>query len=151
MSPLFYNIELGGIEMSVKGCGVIVLKHATKVLFGKRTDNQGWSLAGGKLEKNETTDIAAYRELDEEFSLSAVDLVKVGSIKSKAKVRGVVSDTESDIFLCEEWVGTPRPQLEEMSQLIWLTREEYENTQETIFPPSKEALKLIGWFKKEVI
>lgn len=58
-------------------CIVVYNKEKTKLLFCKRIKNpyRGlYNLVGGKVEKNEQSEVAAYRELNEETGISNKDI-----------------------------------------------------------------------------
>jgi cytidyltransferase-like protein len=53
-------------------CSVMVCNTRNQVLLGRRQDNGKWDLPGGFLEKGETLEECALRELKEEFGLSGL-------------------------------------------------------------------------------
>lgn len=124
-----------------RATGVAVIKN-NKVLLGLRTDGQGWSLAGGKMEESESVEQCAKRELFEEFNLTANKLEYIGQVSSQAIIRGVTCQVKPHIFICNEFSGEIKLRLEEMIEYKWFDLSEVKNI-ENIFPPSKEALKLI--------
>lgn len=125
-----------------RATGVAVIKN-NKVLLGLRTDGQGWSLAGGKMEEGESVEQCAKRELFEEFNLTANKLEYIGQVSSQAIIRGVTCQVKPHIFICNEFSGEIKLRLEEMIEYKWFDLSEVKNI-ENIFPPSKEALKLIS-------
>lgn len=56
----------------------IIQNHNNEILLGRRTDNNTWSLPGGKLEPNETYLEAAKRELFEEVGLFVNTITELG-------------------------------------------------------------------------
>ena len=61
------------------GVGIVVLNNQNKVLVGKRIDNPVdlWQMPQGGVNKNETLDKAAVRELEEETGIKKVELIKI--------------------------------------------------------------------------
>lgn len=61
------------MEIYKDGCGVALIRHSKdnriEILLGKRSDGQGWCMAGGKIEPGEHSKEAALRELKEEFGI----------------------------------------------------------------------------------
>ena len=121
--------------------GIAVIKNK-KVLLGNRKDGQGWSLAGGKQEKNETLEECAYRELEEEFGLRANHLEYVGKVFSEALVKGIVRKVAPSIYICHEFEGEIKLQESEMLSYQWMDLKETLKI-ENLFLPSKEAIKII--------
>ncbi|MCT4605232.1 MAG: NUDIX domain-containing protein [Marinisporobacter sp.] len=120
-------------------CCAIIIKNNNKVLLGWRVDGQGWSLAGGKLEEGEDYEIAAKRELQEEFNLLVKKIKCLGTVQSEAYVKGIKRLVEPSVFLCEEFEGDPRPQLCEMEQLKWFALNELIDME--LFKPTKAVLR----------
>ena len=60
------------------GVGIIVLNNKNKVFIARRIDNQKnfWQMPQGGVDEGETYLAAAYRELQEETSITNVDLIK---------------------------------------------------------------------------
>lgn len=131
-------------------CCAIIIKENNKVLLGWRVDGQGWSLAGGKLEEGENYEIAAKREMQEEFNLLAKKLKYLGTVTSEAYVKGIKRLVQPRVFLCEEFEGKPKPQLSEMKKLKWFALDELIDM--GLFKPTKEVLEkyLAISFQKEI-
>ncbi|QXM06550.1 NUDIX domain-containing protein [Crassaminicella indica] len=121
-----------------KCCAVFIIKN-NKILLGLRTDGQGWSMAGGKLENGEKHEAAAKREMQEEFNIIAKKLQYLGTVKSIAYVKGVKSFVQPKVFLCCSFEGEPKPQLCEMKELRWFGLDELKYIK--LFEPTKAVLK----------
>ena len=119
-------------------CGIVIVRE-NKVLLGRRSDGQGWGLAGGKLEEGETFYEAAHRELTEEFCIKAINMVELGRVQEYAKVKGKELLVEPLIYLCRQYEGIPSADGKELLELNWFSYEEAMNGLH-MFPPSKEAL-----------
>jgi len=75
-------------ELQISAGGLVYNKNLNKFLLIK--DSYGrWALPKGKLEKDETASIAAYREISEETGISQMNLLeKLGEIKYYFKIHG---------------------------------------------------------------
>ena len=60
-----------------KGAGCLVIDDQGRMLLGKRTDNGLWSTPGGKIEKDESFQEGALRELKEESGLTGKNPVEI--------------------------------------------------------------------------
>ncbi len=125
--------------MKLDRCCGIVIENNNRVLLGKRSDGQGWGLAGGKLEDKEGFYEAALRELMEEFGIRAIHMEELGRIQDYALVKGEERLVEPLIYLCRSYEGTPRADGEELLALKWYEYEEAVNHLH-MFSPSKRAL-----------
>ncbi|WP_053955296.1 NUDIX domain-containing protein [Inediibacterium massiliense] len=128
-----------------KDCCAIAVVKDEKILLGFRKDGQGWSMAGGKLEKGENYEMAARRELKEEFNLVAHELDELGHIESRAYVRGEEKRVSPKVFLCKNFSGDEKPQDDEMKELRWFSLQELKEL--SLFLPSKEV---INQYKKSI-
>tara|TARA_B100000614_G_C14412793_1_gene438585 strand:- start:287 stop:763 length:477 start_codon:yes stop_codon:yes gene_type:complete len=72
MKEKFKNLPLRS------GVGIIVLNKDNKIFVGKRIDNPKnfWQMPQGGIDQNEDFLSAAYRELEEETSITKVKLIK---------------------------------------------------------------------------
>ncbi|WP_129598159.1 NUDIX domain-containing protein [Anaerophilus nitritogenes] len=132
------------MEIFKECCAIAVVKDK-KVLLGLRKDGQGWSMAGGKLEKGENYEMAAMRELKEEFNLVANELYDLGNIESNAYVRGEEKKVSPKVFLCKNFSGDEKPQDDEMKELRWFLLDELKEL--SLFLPTKEV---IDKYKNEI-
>jgi len=127
----------------VVGCGVIITNWDGKVLLGKRSDGQGWCLAGGKVEEDETYEESAKRELYEEFGITATNVSLVGITTSDAIVSGVQKKVKSYIFFADAYI-MPRNELvpnEEIVEFKWMWAEDILESND-IFPPTLKSITL---------
>jgi len=135
------------VDGRVQGCGVMIL-NGDRVLIGKRSDGQGWSLAGGKVEEGETLHEAAARELYEEFKVKAIKLSFLCKLYSVAIVRGEMREVESNIFVCRNY-SLPKMMEpnREMLEYAWVTiRDVLDSVSEIgglfhLFEPTRLALQ----------
>ena len=137
------RIEFG----RVVGCGLIALKQ-NEVLLGRRSDGQGYCIAGGKVKIGETYQEAAIREFKEEFGLVAnSESTKfIGSICTNAYIRGELTDVISYIFWAPEYDGNIN-QNEEMVEIQWVPLDSAE-TKVSLFTPTKMALNLFKDYRR---
>ncbi|MCT4595801.1 MAG: NUDIX domain-containing protein [Anaeromicrobium sp.] len=126
----------------LQGCTGVVVKKDNYILLGERCDDQGWSLAGGKQEKNETLEGCAKRELKEEFGIDSLELKYLGKVYSKAMVKGVERKVSPTIYLCERFKGEINIDLREFKNYKWVHINDVLNIR-NLFLPSKEGIKLL--------
>jgi 8-oxo-dGTP pyrophosphatase MutT (NUDIX family) len=102
---------------------IIVVNDKQQVLMGRRTDGQGWGLAGGKVEGKETFADAAKRELLEEFNLTALKLklLGLGDLHSTTK-NGVQSWWRPMVYECYDFIGDIKPQPTEVEEYRWFSQ-----------------------------
>ncbi|QEK11399.1 NUDIX hydrolase [Crassaminicella thermophila] len=122
-------------------CAIAVIQNK-KILLGERTDGQGWSMAGGKLEEGEDYETAAKRELNEEFDIFATTLNCLGAVTSEVYIKGKKSIVRPTVFLCKDYTGIPKPYLPEMKELRWIGLNELSSVE--LFKPTKEIIDLYG-------
>lgn len=108
----------GGRYGRTEGAHILVEDEAGRVLVVRMTYmGSGWMLPGGRVERGETPEAAAVRETREETGLEVrVDrLLLVEAFRAK---------DVSFVFGGRLVGGTLEPQLGEISEVGWLTREE---------------------------
>lgn len=125
-----------------KCTGVIVIEE-NRILLGLRTDGQGWCIAGGKIEKNETAYECAIRELKEEFGLTAVNLDYLGQVESRSLVRNIDQIVMPHIFLCKQFISEVKIAVNEISEYKWVSVDETKEIS-NLFPPSRKAIEIFS-------
>jgi phage-related protein (TIGR01555 family) len=125
-----------GAGEPVNGVGVLVVKDG-KVLCGKRTDNGQICGPGGHIEDGETPIQAAARETREEFGIKPVDLLPLGQLDNLDEQKY----GKPHVYLCTDFVGTPRCKSDEMKVAKWLDPADIEGD---LFPPFAASLKLLA-------
>lgn len=125
----------------INSTGIAVIQN-NKLLLGYRTDGQGWSLAGGKQEHNETLEDCAKRELLEEFGIVSKQLEYLGQIKSKALVGNKKQTVEPHIYICHDYTGQIKLDRKEMLNYMWVNLRMGTNIPK-LFPPTEEAIHLL--------
>lgn len=144
------------------GASVIVEDADGRILLQRRRDNGLWGYSGGSVELYESVEDAAARELLEETGLTALSMSLFG-LYSGAGMAYVypngdrVSNVDA-VFLCREFSGGLCPQLSEVLELQWFSRESLPPEQ-MLTPPNRPALEKwrqgkrdcldTGWRKKE--
>lgn len=122
---------------------ITVMDGEERVLLQRRRDNGMWGYSGGSVELYEAVEDAAARELREETGLEALSMELYG-LYSGAGMEYVypngdqVSNVDA-VFLCREFEGELRPQLSEVLELRWFSREELPSWKE-LNPPNRLAL-----------
>lgn len=126
----------------MKGFTGIAVIQDNKLLLGFRSDGQGWSLAGGKQENNESLEECANRELLEEFSIKSEGLEYLGQVKSKAIVNKKKQEVHPHIYVCNNFVGNIKVNRNEMLNYMWVDLNMAPNVPK-LFPPTEKAIQLI--------
>lgn len=110
-----------------KSCGAIVIKKDAdgyKTLLIKH--NKGhWSFPKGHVEKNETEEQTALREIKEETNLDVSLDTRFRRVSTYSPYEGAVKDVV--FFIAEAKSGDIRPQIEEVSTCKWLDFDKAEN------------------------
>jgi 8-oxo-dGTP diphosphatase len=111
----------GGRYARVEGANVLVTDGDGRILVVKPIYSRSWMLPGGRVERGETPHAAAIRETREETGLE-VTLERLLLVDARH-----ARDT-SFIFTCRVTGGELEPQLGEIAEVGWLSREEIART-----------------------
>ena len=123
-------------------CGAsVILYKDSKVLLQQRKDNKCWGYHGGRVELGECVEEAAKRELLEETGLHAENIEFFG-VFSGPDLHHVYPDGNEVyiidlVYLCNEFMGTPKCQESEVLDLQWF---DFNNIPNNLSPPIKRAL-----------
>ncbi len=102
-------------EISLWGCGVVVLNSKQEVLLIRRRDNGTWCFPGGKVEIGETPMESAYREVKEETDLDAIQINFIEHTKPHGN-----NKYHDFLFLCPKFSGVVSIQEEEVLEYKWV-------------------------------
>ena len=101
-----------------KCSGVIFMDKEGYIALAHRSDGQGWALAGGKQEPDESPKGCAAREAFEEFKVKPKVLIELGRVYSFCIIRGMEIITTPMIYLCTEWEEELTSDGVEMTEMI---------------------------------
>lgn len=87
MNIEFYDINDSNLPSIV----VIYAKYNDKIVMCKHKERETWEIPGGHIEKNETSEIAARRELYEETGAIDFDLIPVCKYSFEVKGKKIFS------------------------------------------------------------
>lgn len=139
MPNFFSNFKL------IEAAGGIV-KSKNLFLFIKR--NERWDIPKGKIEKNETPEIAAIREIKEECGLTGELMIRNKIIETyhtyEFKNKSVLKKT---YWYCLEYIGdnSTKPQLEEgITEIQWLNQNQFSIIESNTYPSILDVLFEFG-------
>ncbi|MDH6250420.1 8-oxo-dGTP pyrophosphatase MutT (NUDIX family) [Chryseobacterium sp. H1D6B] len=126
----------------IEAAGGIVSSSSGEILFIKRLGK--WDLPKGKMEKGESREESAVREIEEETGLKDVELVQF--INTTYHI--YVERNGEKILKCTHWFemdfngeDTSKPQIEEgITEVAWKSTPQIENE---VFPNTFKNIKLI--------
>lgn len=126
----------------IEAAGGIVNNSAGEILFIKRLGK--WDLPKGKMEKGESREESAVREIEEETGLTNVELVKF--INTTYHI--YVERNGDKVLKCSHWFemnfygeDTSKPQIEEgITEVAWKNALQIEDE---VFPSTFKNIKLI--------
>ncbi len=130
---------------SVLVAAVILVDHDRRILLAQRPEGKAlaglWEFPGGKVEENETPEVALCRELQEELGIKTAP-------SCLAPLTFASHSYDSfhllmPVYICRVWEGTPKP-LEDQ-KLAWVRSE---NIEEYDMPPAD--IPLIPFIKEWV-
>ena len=119
--------------MMLLRCACLIDLRGDKLMLVRVRENEHWYLPGGKIEANESAEVALKRELHEELGISLVH----DSIRYLYSVVGPAYGQPGDVeLLCfsARWSGEPRA-LGEISEVDWIDRR-----QTRLFAPAVQML-----------
>lgn len=146
MYHTLYFIIWGEKMKNEKSCGAIIVREQDKeiqVLLVKHNAGH-WAFAKGHVEGNETEEQTALREIKEETGLE----VKLDTNFRTSVRYSPMEDVEKEViyFLAHKTYGDETPQLEEISQITWLSLEEA--IKKVTFDRDKEVLQKVKRYLK---
>ncbi len=102
-----------------KAAGIIIQDRA--LLVERSRGKEHFIAPGGKIEPGETPQQALVRELKEEFGITVMEhsLERFGTFNAAAAGR-VGTQVEMDVFIVNDYIGTPSPQ-SEVEEIRWVT------------------------------
>ena len=113
---------VGHRKLLMPGAGVFPYRDG-KILLQKRADDGLWADHGGSIELSERVEDAARRELYEETGLTAGKLELIGFYSGPEMDHTYPNGDEVSMiafyFLCRDFEGQIRMQLEEVGALRW--------------------------------
>lgn len=136
------------MEIFKKGAGIAITDLEGRVLLGKRSDGQGWCLAGGKIEPGETSKQAALRELKEEFGIelkNKTDVVSNGYFFGPAIIKGKKQTAISEVYIYQLDTNEKLnfgDRTNEMTEIKWFTFNDILH-EDNIFPITSSVLNLL--------
>jgi 8-oxo-dGTP diphosphatase len=104
--------------MMLVRCACLIDLRGDKLMLVRVRENEHWYLPGGKIEANESAEVALQRELQEELGISVLH----DSIRYLCSVVGPAYAQPGDVeLLCfsARWSGEPRA-LGEISEVDWI-------------------------------
>ncbi|ASK30099.1 NUDIX hydrolase [Chryseobacterium sp. T16E-39] len=134
--------EFQGLFRIIEAAGGLVSNKSGEMLFIRRLGK--WDLPKGKMEKGESREESAVREIEEETGLTDVELVKF--INTTYHI--YVERNGEKILKCTHWFemnfdgkDTSKPQIEEgITEVAWKDANQIENE---VFPNTFKNIQLI--------
>ncbi|MCG2792254.1 MAG: NUDIX domain-containing protein [Weeksellaceae bacterium] len=134
--------DFKGFFRNIEAAGGVVLNLENKILFIHRLGK--WDLPKGKIEKGESKELAAAREVQEECGISDLDMKNfINSTYHIYTERDGTKVLKTTYWFEMLYRGneTPKPQIEEgINAVDWKNEEEIKNE---ILPSTFENIKLI--------
>jgi 8-oxo-dGTP pyrophosphatase MutT (NUDIX family) len=118
--------KVGSDLVLIPGAMVFLVRDDGAILFTRRADNGMWCLPAGGAEEGSSFARTATTELREETGVvvDPADLVAFACL-SEAELHtitypgGDVSHCFAMLFLVRSWIGEPRPDGEETTEMLW--------------------------------
>jgi 8-oxo-dGTP pyrophosphatase MutT (NUDIX family) len=122
----------------VPTAAAVLVLHDGKLLCGVRSDNDQICGPGGHIEDGEAPIQTAIRETQEEFGITPVDLMYMGTQGENGENTHCTA-----VFLCTTFSGTPKADGKEMHGAFFLSPEKLdEQFGDNLFPPFADSLKM---------
>lgn len=134
------NLDDESADARLSGVGVLVVRDG-KILCGTRNHDTGYGLIcgpGGHIEDGETSEEAAIREAQEEFSITPKAIISLGNGPIEPE-----TNTYPEIFLCTEWEGEPKCESDEMTLPKFLALDEIYALGDRLFQPFADGVELL--------
>jgi 8-oxo-dGTP pyrophosphatase MutT (NUDIX family) len=145
--------QVGSETVLWPGAMVFLVRDDGAVLFTRRVDNGLWCLPAGGAEEGSSFAGTAVTELREETGVvvDPADLVAFATLSEAARHTitypgGDVTHCFAMLFLARRWTGTPEPDGEETTEMLWADPTAPPSPLE---PPAAEALRLYCDFLRE--
>jgi 8-oxo-dGTP pyrophosphatase MutT (NUDIX family) len=110
----------------------------------KNPEEKWWGFPKGHLEAGESNEEAAIREVEEETGIKSKIIQKIGRSKYTLTKNGEKIFKVVTIYLMQYISGDLNPQMEEVSNAIWLSYEDA--LKKLTYPGDKELLKKANGF-----
>ena len=123
------------VDNECEAVAVLIIKDG-KVLCAKRKDSEFLCGPGGHIEKGETYEQAVIREAQEEFNITPLNILPLGSYKC---ITWLYCD--SKLYFTDQFTGIPEADGIEMVDARWLSLEELKD--ELLFPPFAESICIL--------
>ena len=123
------------VDNECEAVAVLIIKGG-KVLCAKRKDSEFLCGPGGHIEKGETYEQAVIREAQEEFNITPLNILPLGSYKCTT---GLYCD--SKLYFTDQFIGIPEADGIEMEGERWMAIDELKK--ELLFPPFAESMYIL--------
>lgn len=136
--------------MPIAAAGGVVLNSRNEVLFIYRLDK--WDLPKGKIEAGEARDTAALREVEEECSISSLQLGPLLLSTYHTYVLNGEPVLKSTAWYLMQYDGdsTPRPQLEEgITDVQWMPRDRWDMVRANTYPSVMDVLEALNQYQAD--
>ncbi|MBI9054168.1 MAG: NUDIX domain-containing protein [Bacteroidales bacterium] len=136
--------EYSGFYTVIEAAGGAVINKNNEILFIFRRNK--WDLPKGKIEKNESSEIAAIREVEEECGITNLKIVRPLEITYHTYPLNNKIILKPTYWYEMQYLGaeSPKPQFEEdITEACWLPQNEFSKVYKNTFPSIINVLKKI--------
>jgi 8-oxo-dGTP pyrophosphatase MutT (NUDIX family) len=144
--------KVGSETVLWPGAMVFLVRDDGDVLFTRRADNGLWCLPAGGAEEGSSFAGTAVTELREETGVTVdpADLVAFATLSEAERHTitypgGDVTHCFAMLFLARRWTGTPEPDGEETTEMLWA---DPSTPPSPLEPPAAEALRLLVAYRE---